>query len=336
MICCLIIFILTSPFLPLLGPTQLRDYMYRELAYKVIVENLVSESDTDVEKSLKIQNWVFQTEYPVDRFEIIDGSALLDFLKGVGFCDKLSKGVINLTKKLNIDGRVTSLYGSYKVSHHTVAELEIDGKYKVFDPFFNTTFYKADNKLASFSDLQNGDVRYAVNERAYRIIDIEPTYFKYYHDKYPPRLLAGSHSRNWLKVALSKLVDFYYDGFGNYFLLSFEKVYFMLDGAGLLTKARMKRLTFRYDEAISDYTKLLKSGTNVFTQKERVFWRTNQGGLPSKDIFRYFRAKAYFDLKDYKTCVKEFSKLLERFSATVWKKPAKEFLDYCERKSVSI
>ena len=42
-----IIFLFLTPYFLLIGPDKLRDYLYRELVYKVVIENIILESDTD-------------------------------------------------------------------------------------------------------------------------------------------------------------------------------------------------------------------------------------------------------------------------------------------------
>ena len=58
----------------------------------------------------------------------------------------------------DIDGRIIFLYGNDTISRHTVCELKVKGKYRVFCPLFHKVFYTKQMNLASINDIQNDNL----------------------------------------------------------------------------------------------------------------------------------------------------------------------------------
>ena len=336
-----IIFLFLTPYFLLIGPDKLRDYLYRELVYKVVIENIILESDTDLEKSLKIQEWVHKNEYPFSQFGLIDESALTDFVRGIGYCDMLAKGVINLAKKVDIAGRVTGLYGYDSISHHSIAELKINNEYRIFDPYYNIIFRNKKNNIATFDDLQDKNIIETVhgekfNDRAIRYREFlgenNNEYYRLFEPKYPSRIMAITSPISNLKKLLSFMVDKNYEIFGDYFLKSFEALYFKIDKSDPLLIARYKHLTFRFEDSINDYTTLIELYPDLNSSAFSTFWDTFIYQTPGIDTYMYFRAKAYWDIQDWANCSLNFKKIFMEHPYTKWNRPVRLFLDDCNKR----
>ncbi len=301
------LFLLLLPWLGLLGPDKLRDYLYRQLAYKVIVKNIVTESrDTDSDKVLKIMEWVHKTNYPLDAFGLIDMSAFDDFVRGIGYCDQSASGVINLAGKAGFSGRVTGLYGDHSISRHSIAEVNVNNRHVVIDPLYNVTYKNNHGELATFNDFQTNATAKIIHSVRYNgDYPDNSDYHRMFTPKHPPKILSTS-DRNAFKDLLSRLLAYYYDSFGDHFLKLYEKVYFARDNSDRFLIARYKHLTFRFDEAINEYTVLINSSSGNVSDSP-LFTR-----FPFPETILYFRAKAYRDNYEWINCRLNFTALLTK------------------------
>ena len=56
---------------------------------------------------------------------------------------------------------------------------------------------------------------------------------------------------------VSSIIDKYYETFGEWFLIIFEELYFLVNDTPNFLKARLKHVSFRYKSAINDYDNIL-------------------------------------------------------------------------------
>ena len=133
---------------------------------------------------------------------------------------------------------------------------------------------------------------------------------------------------------MSFIVDKNYEIFGDYFLKSFEKLYFKIDNSDPLLIARYKHLTFRFEDAINDYTTLIELYPDVNAPAFSNFWDTFIYQTPGIDTYMYFRAKAYWDIQDWTNCSLNFNQILIKHPYTKWNRPIRLFLDDCNKRLV--
>ncbi|MBL7068277.1 MAG: transglutaminase domain-containing protein [Candidatus Omnitrophica bacterium] len=317
-----VIFIL-APFLMLLGPDRFRDYIHRELVYEVIVSKLTEGVKRDREKALILMDFVeaHVLPHPVGS-RVIDKHPLNDLIRGMGSCDQMANTLITLARKANIKGRLIFLYGYDSVSHHSVCDLYIDGRFRIFDPFIGSVFVDKEDNMAGFRDMQNrgGEFSPMRNQKAMGALNrvekikssyiewnklpkeksadldiFEDIYLRLYEPAYEPKFFRVNYKQDRKRFALSRIMDLYYNTLGDGFLILFQELYFKLDNTDPYTKARFKHLSFRYKDAISEYSVNIDAIEDKFLKTEEIF----------------FMGQAFWDMGDYKKSILEYERLLK-------------------------
>lgn len=302
------IFILI-PFVPLFGPDLLRDYTHKELVYKVITSKLTNGNSSDREKSLKLFYYVHTHLFVPENVKTVDKHPLNDLIRGIGRCDQQSNTLITLARKVSIKGRLIFLRGYDKVSHHSVSELYVDGKYRIFDPLYGYIFFTDGQNIATFSDIQNKKVEKRSEQFDAMLFfnkELEANnYLRFYEAINKFIVFRTNFNKDLKRVLISGLIDFYYDIFGDLFLVSFQEFYFKLVDVDLFLRARLKHLSFRFESAITDYNEIINTNRNNFLKSES----------------RFFKAQAFWYMEDFNACILTLEKLLKEYSQTRWKTP---------------
>ena len=70
-----------------------------------------------------------------------------------GYCDEQCNTLLTLVNTINHKGRLIFLYGKDSISHHSVCEVEIDGHYCMFDPFYGVTIRNHRGKLLGVHEI---------------------------------------------------------------------------------------------------------------------------------------------------------------------------------------
>lgn len=305
------IFILI-PFVPLFGPDLLRDYTHKELVYKVITSKLTNDTNSDREKSLRLFYYVHTHLFIPENEKTMDKHPLNDLVRGIGRCDQQSNTLITLARKANIKGRLIFLRGYEKISHHSVNDLYIDGKFRIFDPLYGYLFITEDNNIATFLDIQDRNIEIKSEQfdamvffnKDNKYFDANE-YFRFYENKYKFEIFRSNFNRDLKRILISGLIDSYYDIFGDLFLVLFQEFYFKLADVDLFLKARLKHLSFRFESAISDYNEIININRNNFLESESLF----------------FKAQAFWDMGDFNACILTLEKLLKEYPQSRWRTP---------------
>lgn len=298
----LVVIIALLPFGMLLGPKVLRDYINRELAHKVITEKITKDLKTDEEKAIRLFNYVCTHIFKVTGVYAVNEFPLNDIVRGTAYCDQQANSLLWLARKAGIKGRLIFLRGYDSVSHHSVCDLYIDGRYRIFDPYYDFVFFNDEGKIATFNEIQNGyqDLRSDGLEalRLYSKFKLN-NYFRLYE----PAHEATFKTKDLKRILVSGFISLYYDIFGDPYVTMFQEFYFRLYDIQPFFRARFKHAAFRLKEAIADYNIVLD-------------------GQDSSELLKgdaaYFRAQAVWDKGDYNRAVMEFNKFLEEYPKSRW------------------
>ena len=307
----LLIFFVLAPFILMLGPAGLRDYLHRELVYKVIADRVTSRAKSDREKALGLFYYVHTHLFTPEGAESVDKHPLNDLIRGIGWCDQQANTLITLARKAGIKGRLIFLRGYAMNSQHSVCDLYIDGKYRIFDPEQGVFFLNEEGEIATFADIRDKNRKIRSEQfEALRVFQekgqFQAMFLRLFEPKYPPKFFRDNFSSDLKRRLLSKTVDFYYSAFGKLFLALFQEYYFKLAGTEPFLKARFEHLAFRFKPAIKGYDDIINETDSEFRKSESVF----------------FKGQAFWDSEKYTESISVFGKLLEEFPQTRWKNAA--------------
>lgn len=286
----------------LLGPDRLRDYLHRELLYKVIVSKLTEGIRSDKEKAFKLMDYVYtHVVINVQTYEeILDKHPLSDLKRGVGVCDQLANTLITLARKAHIKGRLIFLKGDSDSSRHSVCDLYINGEFRMFDPTFNFVYINNEKEIATFDDIQKHNIEPGVLVLNSGLADPfapRESYLLLFSPTFPPKNFRRNYEQDKVRFILSRIMDLYYDIFGDVFLTLYQEAYFKLSGQDDFIKARYKHLASRYDSAGSGYDHIIKNSDNEYERTGSMF----------------FKNQIYWDMGMIERSISGFEKLLRNF-----------------------
>ena len=316
------------PLITLIGPSRLREGILRHLTYKVIAGKLTDGITSDREKALRVFHYVHQHLYTPPSSKPAGKSILEVLTRNIAWCDQQADILAVLARKFWVNGGWVALYGFDEISHHSVCVLDIDDKYRMFDPMNGYVFFTKENEIATLKDIQDKNKKLKSEQfqamQSLRGDDVFK-YFKLYEPAYKwdvhiPRTPI------WLKY-----IDYYYDIFGDAFLVLFQELYFKVTDTDLFRKARLKHLSFRFESAITDYTYIIKNECAIQSGILLIDYKSI-----TKDIMKaeamFFRGQAYWDMRNYNKCIISLQEFIKEFPDNRWERLTYFYLGDCYEK----
>ena len=126
--------VLLNPFIWILcGSTHFKEKVIEQLVYKALASNITDGITSKSEKAILLFDYINTHIFHKKRMDVaaIDVDFLKHLITGTGYCDQQAHTLMDLAKKVNIKARVLFLRGYDKVSHHTVCDLNLDGKFRI-------------------------------------------------------------------------------------------------------------------------------------------------------------------------------------------------------------
>ena len=233
----IILFFCLLPFISLFLGTKIRDFCFRELSYRVLYNKLTEGCVGDSVKIMKLYEFVIEnSSVPPRSYKFKDVNPFEILKDGIGFCDQQANLLITLAGIGGIKGNLVFLYGYDSVSHHSVCELELNDKFRMFDPFYKMFFLTNSNTLASFNDIQNGKIKFPQNSSL-----LPREYFKLFEKQYPKKIFMTNNISTSKKV-MRKITSIWYSIFGGVLLKPYIYSYFIFDNSNEINKKRIMKI----------------------------------------------------------------------------------------------
>ena len=133
--------------------------MFEQLAYKPLAESLTEDCTTDSAKAITIYDFVVDNCKQPQGNENPKYSTTYDVLTyKTASCDQQVWLLMALLRVEDIDAQMVFLRGSDSISHHTVAEVKINEKWAMLDPFYSHHYPNNQGKIASVNDIITGNI----------------------------------------------------------------------------------------------------------------------------------------------------------------------------------
>lgn len=256
---------LSAPFFSLILKASLRDHTYRAIIMHVIAQ----EETRGIKSDLEITKKLF---YYTAKHTLLNPGDLLPYedkelgylINGLVYCDYAADILATLCAHKGIPARYAMLMDKDGVSPHTITEVFLDGKWRIFDPAEISYYRTKSGELATLEDLSEDPDLILENKRMQKIYPagLPDVYKKMFPLPLPPQRSASKIKR---VTPFDRIGFFYYALWGERFLRPYQDLYLRIktakmEGAErLYYLARNYQLVHRTDEAIEKYNGLLKT-----------------------------------------------------------------------------
>lgn len=262
--------LLLSPFISLILTGSLRDHSYREIIMHVIAsqETKGLKSRTEIAKELFLFTSKNTLLNPGDLLPY-EEKALGYLINGLVYCDYAADIFATLCAHKGIPARYCMLKDKDGISPHTVTEVFLEGKWRVFDAAEICYYITQSGELATLQDLSENPDLVLEHKRLRRIKETLPGEYKGKSDWYKrmfPVPFQPQRSKSKIKriTLFDRIGFFYYSIFGERFLRIYQDSYLNIKTKGMDTEerlyylARNYQLVYRTDEAINMYNDLIR------------------------------------------------------------------------------
>lgn len=309
------VLILLSPALTLLGTQHLRDKMMQQLTLKAMAEKITRGEAGDEARALSLFRWMHEHLYTPPKSKPGGENIQEVLVRNIAWCSRQSDILAMLARAAWINGGYVSLFGYDDESHHTVSVLELDGEFRMLDPFYGYVFTREDGGIATLDDVRarGGQLKSTQFAAVRRLRGAAADdYFRLFEPAHDWEVHIPS-APVWLKY-----MDYYYDVFGDRFLGLYQRFYFSRSDTDLFTKGRIRQLTGQFEEALEDYQRILRSDYLA----EPPVLKIDHSPV-TKEVLdsetRFFRSQAYYDMKDYDACIRSVEEFLRIHPGSRWR-----------------
>lgn len=155
-----IVSIYLLPFIAyLLVNNNNKQFMFEQVVYKPLVDSLTHGCKTDSAKAMNVYNFVANHCNQPQGSQNPKYNNTYDVLTHkTASCDQQVWLLMHLLQLENIKTQMVFLYGYDSISHHTVAEVKINGKWVMLDPFYSHYYPNNQGKIASVNDIITGNI----------------------------------------------------------------------------------------------------------------------------------------------------------------------------------
>lgn len=232
----LLLCFLSSPFVSLILPVSLRDHTYREIIMHVIAKEHTRSARKSEDIARKL--FYFSSQHTFQNpgnLRPYDDKAPGYLINGAVYCDYAADILAALCAQRGIPARYCMLMNKDGVSPHTVAEIFLDGAWRVFDPAEIYYYTRADAKLAALDDLSNDPGLIFKHKRMLKIKELRPREYAdkcaWYKSIFPvPQAPQRSKSKTKRISVFDRVGFLYYDIFGKNFLRAYQDAYLKCRG----------------------------------------------------------------------------------------------------------
>ena len=116
-----------------------RTYLYRQTTYQLLADRVAGNDQDPQRVAIRMNDYIAENMYPGGG-PVMDQTVLRNFIRGIGWCDQDAWALGTLLDKRGIAARPVFLKDAHGASPHTMAEVLLDGHWRLFDPMFGLVF----------------------------------------------------------------------------------------------------------------------------------------------------------------------------------------------------
>lgn len=298
--------------------SKVRGFLYKEIGYQFIADQVVGDEKDEEKITLLLFSYI-HTNLNVVRAKVIDQDSWNDLVRGIAWCDQQSWAFATILSKKNIHARIVMLKDKDGISPHTVAEVFLRGKWRVFDPLNGLVFRKPDDgSLATLEDISN-DPSIISQHPKVKLLQEEAR--KNFLDRYarifpipqaPERWssLLDKKNQSLPRKAINRVIKLAVDILGRPFVNAYQDLYLLAKAKSftepaerLYCRARNHHLYYRTNLAEKTYKQIIQN----HPQSRRV------------EDGQFFLGVLKVDFRDYQNGVNELEEFFEKFPNSKWR-----------------
>jgi hypothetical protein len=128
--------------------------LYRALLYTVVSQRATRSASSQAEVVQRLNDFVYLNVRTPENAPVLDDTAADTLIRGFSYCDSAVLLFTRLLQEQSIPSRMTFLSPAQDApSPHTIAEVFVDGAWRVFDTYYDFIPRLPDGSVATIADL---------------------------------------------------------------------------------------------------------------------------------------------------------------------------------------
>ena len=129
--------------------------LYAAVFLPVVAHRAAGNAVTPDEVAARLEQFVYVSVRSLSDMPETGDDPQGILLRGYGYCDQSVYAFIHLLQEKDVSGAMTYLFDAKGVSPHTIAEVSLGGKWRVFDTLFGFIPRRPDGALATVREVAN-------------------------------------------------------------------------------------------------------------------------------------------------------------------------------------
>lgn len=320
--------VLFWPFLSLLTPARLRDYVYRTYCYQVIADQAAGDAAQPRLIAERMLDFIYSNNFVAYSVVPVDATPLNDLLIGMARCDQRSNILAQLLSFKGIDAALIWLRGKTSYSAHTVTRVYLDQGWRIMDPLYGVIFQDDQGNIAEFEDIQNKDPEFSSRIKGdfstHWFLD---KYSAFFEKRNPPSFWTPPGKKvEGTRKYIRQLVTFYYRLFGKTYFNLYQDAYLAAarvpvhetfdlrkPAEALYFSGRCYQLCARFEKAFDSYMKLVREYPD-YAHADKV---------------EFFAFSVLMKQGEWERAQSGLEEFINRPIHSYWTAPAQIYLDWC-------
>ncbi|OGR89158.1 MAG: hypothetical protein A2992_09845 [Elusimicrobia bacterium RIFCSPLOWO2_01_FULL_59_12] len=270
--------LLTAPFMLLLRPASAAA-IHKELVYLSLIDRYIRPGDAPLQQVYDLFTFTRMHEFMYKGYPVIDKDPLNDLVRGIGWCDQQANLIVTLAQRLGIKGHILALHRKgVSVSQHSVAEVEIGGRWFMFDPSLARIYRnRSTGSVMSAREIQDAVTAGRFSDLINIVEPGEQAGLDLYAGPFRP-FGVNYNQIGVLRALVRSLARLDHRLFGRLFTRVYQDAYFALYDRGrapddLYRRAKLYYLTGRYEKADATFAEVLAAPKPFWDRGSALLWR---------------------------------------------------------------
>jgi hypothetical protein len=233
----IICLILASPWISLILSEKYRDHTYYFLTYKIIADKETQGLTDNKDITIALFNYVRKSIFTPAGLTPYDAKPIIYLINGTGYCDYVAQVYTILLAQKDIPARYAFLMDKDGISPHAMAEVYLDGKWRIIDASCGLIFLR-NTGFATLDELSNNPGLILNHNKLLAIKNRDINEFnsitEWYNRMFPVPSQPQRSSPKTKRITLfDRITTFYWLVFKDNFARNYQDLYLKLKTASM-------------------------------------------------------------------------------------------------------